>query len=216
MKNTAIACLAGLSALVLLLPVEAKMPLPDPTQPSIRVEMRGTLSALWSHVGPTSFHLDVQGTTYHLQLGNARLRDQAEQLENRQVVVTGELRGQVVLVDGLRPESAGGFPLLTPIKIKGRIAENLDQGHPWGPARIVWEITANGRSFELDFGDNPMLLEMARTFRGRTLVVTGQLVNEWLELVPLQKRAAFRPDPPKVKVTAMTVEAGQDEYVLER
>jgi hypothetical protein len=229
MRQLLLCALVGLGALVgQVPPIDAKATWQNPTEPirpSIHVEMHGTLSTLWSRRGPESFHLDVNGTAYHLQLDSPELRNRAQQLEDHTVVVTGELQGQTVLVATLRGESQGFVRHLTRVKIKGKVAENIDLGTLGSPpARFLWEISVRGRKYQLDFGGNPQFLAMAQTFRGRTLVVTGELQETSLErLVPLTpakepKVPEFVPRWPlstTVLVTGMALEPGDDESFIE-
>ncbi len=115
--------------------------------------------------------------------------------------------------------------LLTRVKIKGKVAENVDLsalGSP--PARFVWEVSVRGRKYQLDFGGDPRLLEMAQALRGKTLVITGEMQEDWLErpeLVPLKGAEELKSFAPRwpvfttVTVTGMAVEPGDDEYFVE-
>jgi hypothetical protein len=194
-------------------------------KPSVRVEMHGTLSVLWSRIGPRSFHLDVNGTTYHLLFANATLKRHAERLEGQTVVVTGELKGQIVHVESIAGEPGLFVPISVPVKIKGKIAENMDLSLlGTGQTRLFWEITVHGKKYQLDLSGDERLMEMAKLLRGQTVVITGEIQQFWFDdVIPLSPAKMWEKMPmpipvarsSTVTVTGLAVEPGEDEYYQE-
>src|SRR5262249_34122935 len=185
------------------------------------VTIRGTLRMTYSRPGP-AFHITVEGKTYHLRLEDRAMLRQAAQLDGETVVVTGTLAEQVVHVTTLVAVLPDYVHLTRVVKIKGRLVENVLVPPKHEPARIVWEMSAAGQTYEVDLGSGE-LLELARACRGRTVVLTGTVEAEPLSLVVPEilermppRGMPFAPWGRVVAVTSLAVEtAATPEYVQE-
>jgi hypothetical protein len=139
-------------------------------------------------IGPA---LETGGSWLGLDFGkNRELLQQAAKLYGKKVRVTGRLEKRtlpgliphqinVLVVTVLRPIEAGQQTIQ--VEVKGKLTRRIeripDPDPRWGPCswivRQVWQITANGTAYQLDFAGDPSLLSTAGKLEGRTVILTG-------------------------------------------
>jgi hypothetical protein len=139
-------------------------------------------------VGPV---LETNGSQYGLDFSESKdLLKQAEKLYGKKVRVTGRLekrnlgefhRHQVDVLVVSKLQAVESVEQTIKVEIKGKLSRRLmvinperileDQPHPetW----TVWEITANGTTYELNIAALSKVETLANQFLGRTVIVTG-------------------------------------------
>jgi hypothetical protein len=199
-------------------------------QPSVSVEMKGTLQVRWIYrCGKPTACVTVNGTTYELTFPAEAEEAQAKKLDGQAVLVKGTLAGRSVTVSSLEALPFDSFGLTRLVKIKGKLESHSEPilDPYWGIERLhgfrtVWEIVVDGQRYELNFGSNEQFLKMAETFRGKTVVITGKyeegIPQDVLELTHAKAELIARPLPyyvAAITVTSMGVEPGDKAYYQE-
>jgi hypothetical protein len=174
---------------------------------TIHVEIRGKLGGLSAvKVCPnrppqpikiTAWWIDYDGgKSYQLSIGSGELLKLANTLYGKDVVVAGTRVGQTIHVTGLKAAESNCQEKVI-AEIQGRLervfeAEGFHERIDWPPddegfheridwppvkLRARWKITADGKTYSLDFGGNRKLESLASQLVNKTVVVTGRLQN---------------------------------------
>jgi NAD-dependent DNA ligase len=148
------------------------------------------------------WQITADGKTYELDFdSNKELREMAEKLNGKTVILTGRLEERsrrvrvsagsegsktpvymhvpyhVVVVTGLKAAEGDYVKQMIQVEVRGKLSW-------YNPYLIleakellakVWTVTANGTTYELDFGGNKCLAGMIQKLEGKTVLVTGTL-----------------------------------------
>jgi hypothetical protein len=199
--------------------VFGQLPQNDYIKRTVLVEVRGKLRLVDTKAPNPAVRLLSGGTEYHLDFDDASLRKRARKLDGRTVLVKGTLRERVIAADSLDADEGDYVIEKTFVKVKGEITES----RTGGPSPD-WQISANGRRYDLVFNPQPELLELAKQLRGRTVVLAGTLGSESpREIYPAPPPATGKEEPgprvpqavPILAVTSLTFEGGTEEYVVQ-
>jgi hypothetical protein len=136
-----------------------------------------------------------------------RLQQQIEALRKQEQALQQELA-----------EKAKEKTFFIKVEVKGRLRHSAQAGYE---PREVWTVTAQGVTWELDFGTNKEFLELARKHDGKTVQVTGTLTARRKETSPYLGRPVtpgpsgpgipepgypdFKEPPPVFQVTGFKV-----------
>jgi hypothetical protein len=168
-------------------------PLPEPLAKVIRVEIKGKLE--WQE-RPGFWRISSDAASYYLELGNKKaFSDLARRYRDQSVIVKGTLKRE--LLEGM--EGAGPVNVVHATDLKcddggyvkmqvwGRLTthetELSNARRSW--PRTEWFVSADGQTFQLDFGGNEKLLELAKALRDAPVMINGTLKGNVLTVVTL-------------------------------
>ena len=112
--------------------------------------------------------------TYELEFSrNRQLQGMAENLAGQNVVATGVLRGNKLLVAALQGDG------LTLVQITGSVQQDMTE--ILRPYQVTWYISSGGQNYYLHFAGNKELQKVASTAKG-SVTVAGELEikGRWL------------------------------------
>jgi hypothetical protein len=127
--------------------------------------------------------------TYSLVVLGAAEQARANELDGRTVVVTGELRDDVITVASLKADDEYFKVTQTAVEIKGKlqfvitdmdgrivqVGDDVPEDFGCEPYTVNLGVVVDGRTYILDCGDNFKLRQRAERFVGATVVLTGTL-----------------------------------------
>jgi len=192
---------------------------------TIKVEIRGRLESIreWLHllkeahesIYPprehfpiiTGWQIYVGDKSYRLDFGSRiELQNLAHQLDHKGVIITGTRVGDVIHVTKLKADE-GTYQQTVTVEIQG-VLTNTARLMKWLEAKrnpmldkddfTLWYVTANGKSYQLDFSRKPMPFARLNELTNRTVVVTGTLKDG---VVTVTSLTPVDPIPPSIAGT---------------
>jgi hypothetical protein len=120
------------------------------------------------------YNLKVADKTYHLHLPSRQAGADLEPLSGKRFHVTGVLDGDTVNVSTIKEEGNHSIKKTVKVEIVGVLS--VSGIHNARRSYEVWEITAEGKTYQLEFTTRE-LAQKARDFGSMVVVVFGTLEN---------------------------------------
>jgi hypothetical protein len=166
----------------------------DEIQPADAEAKRRLPRELWE-VGGT-WEVFVGDKTYSLLFGDDQTLARANELLGRTVVITGELRDNVITVASLKADDEYFKVKETAVEIKGklqfvvtdmdgrvvRVCDEVPEDFYCKTYTINVGVVVDGQTYILDCGENFKLRQRAEMFVGVTVVLTGALDGDHVKL----------------------------------
>jgi hypothetical protein len=184
--------------------VRERLLIPEPGTYPAEEAKRGPQENLQKAARIVGWRFYLGEKSYGLDFGGRReLLDLARSLDGKGVFLTGTRVGDTIHVATMKAD-AGAYQETVAVEIQGLLERVLLEGEvrplaepssDWIKHLVMWQITADGKIYTLDFSRDPELLKRALRLVNKTVVLTGTLKDGVVTVAGLRSADSRNPSP---------------------